>query len=250
MSRAVFVLVLLLGIISLLVVGCGGGGEPSPTVTASPEATPAPTATETPMATETPAKTAEPTATEPSSELEEVLNRVKDVGSARFDILFSGLDTPPSTIQVWVKTDPDRQRVETTTEGETVILLVDHGAETMYMYMPSQNTAYLSDYSEAPESELEETLDILDYNPTVVGTEVLDGKTCLVVTFTDEEGVFGKWWIWKDKGFPIRVEATTPQGTVVAEYTNFDFGDFSDSVFQLPAGVEIVEFPTYPDYGE
>jgi outer membrane lipoprotein-sorting protein len=51
-----------------------------------------------------------------------------------------------------------------------------------------------------------------------------------------------KMWIWKEYGFPIRAEMTTSAGTTIAEYRNLDFSDIPDSLFELPPGVEIMEF--------
>jgi outer membrane lipoprotein-sorting protein len=50
-------------------------------------------------------------------------------------------------------------------------------------------------------------------------------------------------WIWEQYGFPIRVEMTTTEGTVIVEYKNIEFTDIPDIMFELPEGVEIMEIP-------
>ena len=135
-------------------------------------------------------------------------------------------------------------KTESTVQGETTIQIIDWAAEEMYMYMPSQNMAYRMDFSTAPESPLEgaEAMDEYDYN--IIGTETYDGKVCLVVEWVSE-GITAKSWVWKDKGFPIRVETTSPQGETVIEYKNIDFSNIPDSEFELPPGVQIIEMPSY-----
>ena len=82
-----------------------------------------------------------------------------------------------------------------------------------------------------------------EYNPVIVGSEVVDGKDCWVVE-ASAEGVSTKYWIWKEKGFPVKVEVDTAEGKTTMEYKNIDFGNIPDSEFELPAGVQIMEMPT------
>lgn len=131
--------------------------------------------------------------------------------------------------------------MEFTAEGQTMVYLIDSDAKTMYTYIPSQNMAMKMDFSQAPEAATE-SLDLEGYNPVVIGTMTLDGKVCLVVEYTVQE-IKTKSWIWKEKGFPIRMEMATPQGTMVMEFKNIEFVDIPDSMFELPAGVQIVQIP-------
>ena len=130
---------------------------------------------------------------------------------------------------------------EMTVEGQAVITLLDMDAQTIYIYYPAQNMAMGMTYEPA-DSAMEEVQSIPDYNPTIIGTETLDGKECLIVEYTTE-GETTKYWIWKENGFPIRVEMTTSEGKIVVEYKNIDFSDIPDSMFELPEGVEIMDIP-------
>jgi outer membrane lipoprotein-sorting protein len=112
----------------------------------------------------------------------------------------------------------------------------------MYMYMPEENMAMEMTFSPPAKSAVEEAQSVADYNPTVVGTETIDGKVCLVVEYT-ADGTATKMWIWKEHAFPIRVEVTTTEGKTIVEYKNIAFVDIPDSEFVLPEGVEIVEVP-------
>ena len=130
-------------------------------------------------------------------------------------------------------------------EGQTVINLIDFDAMTMYMYNPAENVAIQMDLSGFEELATEESEGILDYNPTIIGTETLDGKVCLVVayTYTDSQGVEVKvkQWLWKEHGFPIRMETTRQGQTSIMEMKNIEFDDIPDSTFELPEGVQVKE---------
>jgi outer membrane lipoprotein-sorting protein len=144
-----------------------------------------------------------------------------------------------TTTSIWVKNN--KMRSEMTTEGQTVVTLLDMDAHTIYIYYPDQNMAMEMTY-EPSESAIDEAQSIPDYSPTILGHETLDGKVCLVVQYT-AEGATVKTWLWEQYGFPIRVEMTTSEGTTVVEYKNIEFIDIPDSMFELPEGVEIMEMP-------
>ena len=235
MKKLGFIFVIVLAVVSLLLAGCGGGDEEaSPTATKSPGAT----------VTETPGESVPPTSTLPSGELGDVMGKASTIDSVKYDMIMTGPGMPSMTTKVWLKQLANKMKTESTVEGETTIQIVDWAAEVMYLYMPSQNMAYRMDLAGAPESPLEGTEAIEDYDYTILGTETLDGKVCLVVEWASE-GVTAKSWVWKDKGFPIRVEMVTSQGTTIIEYKNIDFSNIPNSEFELPPSVEIMEMPSY-----
>jgi outer membrane lipoprotein-sorting protein len=180
--------------------------------------------------------------------LGEILGRAAGIASVKYDMLITGPGAPTMTQQVWVK--KNKMRTEMTQQGKTQIILVevnryrplDIDAQTMYMYMPAENIAVKMNFAQVAKSAVEEAESIQNYNPTVVGTETIDGKVCLVVEYTVVEAAT-KAWIWEEHGFPIRVEVTTSEGTTTVEYKNIEFVDIPDSMFELPAGVQIIEQP-------
>ncbi len=159
--------------------------------------------------------------------------------SVKYDMVVTVPGQPTSTQKVWEK--KNKMRRELTAEGQTIVHLIDSEAKTMYTYIPAQNMAIKMDFSQAAETATE-SFDLEAYNPVVIGTETLDGKVCLVAEYT-VEGIKTKSWMWKEKGFPIRMETATPQGTMVIEFKNIEFVDILDSMFELPAGVQIVQMP-------
>jgi len=140
------------------------------------------------------------------------------------------------TSTVWEKNKNFRE--EMTVQGMTTIIIFDMDAGIMYNYLPDQGiaTAMTIDQSLIPQGAAENPNDILDFNPENLGTETIDGKSCVVIQWTTDAGTI-KEWIWIDVGFPLKMESTTPAGTTTIEFTNISFNDIDDSMFQLPEGV-------------
>lgn len=125
----------------------------------------------------------------------------------------------------------------------TVVIIFNPEEKVMYMYYPAQKMATKSalDSNMVPDSPLGEASNILDYSPNIVGTETIDGKDCAVVAYEMPGEGNVKMWIWKDKGFPLKMEMTANGSTTTIEYGNIDFSDIPDSVFELPDDVQIID---------
>ncbi|MBU1032336.1 MAG: DUF4412 domain-containing protein [Patescibacteria group bacterium] len=172
--------------------------------------------------------------------LSELLGMGSSISSVKYDVTMTMPGAPQMTLKTWLK--KNKMKTEMRTQGQTAISLMDMDAKTMYTYMPAQNMAIKMkwDDTSVPTSPTE-NLEV--YKPVHIGTETLDGKVCTVIEY-NAEGTKTKSWIWKKNGFPVRTEAVTPEGTVIMEYKNIQFTDIPDSVFELPAGVSIMEMPT------
>ncbi len=221
--------------------------EPSVTVTA---------ANETPEISFTPGGSAAPEETEiPTSttqllgDLSSILEKARDIDSISYDTTSSNMGLPTTITKVWMKTKPvTKWKSETTSEGQTLTCIVDHEAQEAYMYVDWMNTASRLDITDYPESPIEDTNQAIEesiaaYESTAVYEEIYDGKECVVVEYSDED-VSSKLWIWKEYGFPLKVETNTPHGKWIIENKNIDFSDIPDSIFELPPGVYMVELPT------
>jgi outer membrane lipoprotein-sorting protein len=132
-----------------------------------------------------------------------------------------------------------KSRMETSAEGTTSVFLADYGTEIAYMWLVEENIAYKVDWSQAPSNPTEDGEQI---HPTYLGTATVDGHLCDVYQWTDQ-GTTEKMWIWKEKSFPVKMEVTTSSGTMTTEYKNIVFGTLSNDLFQLPADVQIMQFP-------
>ena len=219
------VVAMVLGCISLI--ACGGGGEEGEGAPPSNGGT-------------TPPGEEEEEEPPPSGEtLSEILGRGTGITSMKYDMVMTAPGMQTMTTKIWM--ERNKMRTETTEQGETIIMLIDYDAGTLYMYMPEQNMAMQMPFGQATTSALDDTQAIAGYDYTVIGTETRDGKVCMVVEYS-YGGTSAKAWIWKEYGFPIRIEVTTAEGTTITEFKNIDFADIPDSMFELPAGVQIMEF--------
>jgi len=181
---------------------------------------------------------------EGAESLTDILAKAKGITSFKYDVVATAPEQAAVTTKMWFK--GQKTRMEGTFEDKSMVYLIDMGEQLAYTYFPAENTAMKMSLGKAQESvgesPTEQSESVEKHNPVTVGTEVLDGKTCLVIEYTDETGKT-KMWIWTMYGIPIRTETTTAKGTTVVEIKNIDFGDIPDSVFELPAGVQIMEIP-------
>ena len=192
-----------------------------------------------------PVETSTATSGDEGTSLSDLLEKVKGTTSVKYDMVTTSPGVPSVTSKVWV--DEDKMRMETAAEGHNMIMIVD-GSEA-YMYDPEENKAIKMDFGDMPESTIEEIQTLMDYNPTVVGIETIDGKLCTVVEYTDSSEFMGesfevktKSWIWQKHGLPIRTESTSSEGdTTIIEMKNIDFGNIPESMFELPAGAEVTD---------
>ncbi len=183
---------------------------------------------------------------EKTESLTDILGKAKDVTSFKYDMVITSAQGETLTQKMWMK--GKKMRMEATIEAQVMIYLVDTDKQVSYMYIPAQNMAMKMDLAKAQEtvgeSPTEQSGSIQNYNPVTLGTEVLDSKSCLVVEYTTgTESV--KMWLWKKYGFPIRTETTTDKGTIVLELKNIELGGIPDSMFELPAGVQIMQIPSF-----
>jgi hypothetical protein len=175
-----------------------------------------------------------------SQTLGDILGRAAGVSSLQYDMVITTSGAQQLTQKIYVK--KNKMRMEMTQSGQTIIVLIDMDAKTMYNYMPAQNMAIKMTFNPTSKSAMDEAKSLSNYNPTIVGTETIDGKVCTVVQYT-AQGASTKMWLWQDHGLPIRVEAVTAQVTTLMEYKNIQFSDIADSTFELPAGVQIMQQP-------
>jgi len=194
--------------------------------------------------------TAEETSTETSAaegtSLSDIFGKAESIASVRYDVVITSPGNPSVTFQQWVK--GNKVRMEMPAEGKTMIIIVNLAEGVSYIYNPEENIAMKMEVGTDTQSAVEDVLSIQSRNPTVVGTETIDGKLCTVVEYTSLAGDEVKTWLWQ-KGLPVRMEVTTTEGTSRTEWKNFGFGDIPDDKFKLPAGVEVREMriPSIPE---
>ncbi len=184
--------------------------------------------------------------TNKTESLTKVLGKAKDIIAYKYDTVMTAPGESAITAKLWLK--EDKMRWEGVYEGKNVVYLIDQSKQATYLYIPAQKMAMKMNFGEAQEtvgeSPTEQSGSIEQYNPTTLGTEVIDGKTCLVIEYANEAGKT-KIWVWTKYGIPIRTETVTAKGTAVIEIKNIEFGDISDSMFELPAGVQPITIPNF-----
>jgi outer membrane lipoprotein-sorting protein len=247
-------IVVLLFVIMVSMVACSGNSPTTSLTSAAPAKsqvlasttqsqaaapTTQPQAAAPPLASQT-APAQKPSAPASSSQaaggsLGDLLGKAAGIASMKYDMVTTAPNNPTTTATMWAK--KAKIRMETTQQGQNVITLINGDAKTMYMYQPDKNTATKMDFGQAPKSAADSNA-ILQYTPTLVGIETLDGKVCQVIQYT-VSGTTTKSWIWMDKGLPVRMQVNTPMGTATTDFKNYDFSDIPDSLFELPAGVQI-----------
>jgi outer membrane lipoprotein-sorting protein len=250
---AIGILVLVLSLVS----ACGAPeastpAATTPTATGTHPATGTPTATTptattpptTATATTTTTATQPPTTTAGGSSLSDILGLGANVAHVYYEMSITTPGSETMVTKLWEK--GRKYREEMTTQGMTTIIIMDMDAGEYYMNMSGTNSwiKMTMDTSMVPVGANEDPSSILQYNPQITGTETIDGKSCTVITY-DMPGTGSiTEWIWTEYGFPLKLETTTSEGTSTIEFTNIDFSDIPDSMFELPADAQVTEYGT------
>ncbi len=148
-----------------------------------------------------------------------------------------------ATTRIWMK--GEKSRMEGSNDMEGSYISIEDGEYT-YMLDPEDMTGikmYFDDEDDFFEDDFDDDYMDGDYdwgNMEFLGTETINGiRTYVFKDDDDYEKV--KVWIHADNGFPVRIEGEEDGETYVMEITNFKIGGVSDSMFQVPAGYEIME---------
>jgi len=234
---SVTLVIFAIAVLLTLLVGCALVGQ-SPT---TPESSSFQSEQTTPTPPSSPQTTEEEDSQSAGSSLDDIVNQVAAIESVKFDMIVTSSGSPSMTTKVWLK--GQNMKSETEAEGQTVINIINNATSTMYMYIPEQNMAFKVNYDPSQTSPINDVQSLSQYNPTIIGTETIDGKLCTVVEYS-VSGMSVKTWLWQEKGFPLKVVSETNDGTVTVEYRNIEFTDIPDSEFELPAGVQIMDMPS------
>jgi len=183
--------------------------------------------------------------------LVEMFGKIEQLSGYSYELKVTqpGDEGPIENVQkVWA--EDDKMRMELTAQGQKIIYLMDAVEQVAYTYVPSQNIASKISLDSPQGEELqgvspsEQAEAVIEREPVIKGTEVLNGKECLVVDFTSN-GAEGTTWVWKKHGLPIKIESRGPEGTTVVEMQNIEIKDIEDELFQIPPGVQIIEEGQY-----
>jgi outer membrane lipoprotein-sorting protein len=151
------------------------------------------------------------------------------------------------THKMWVKGGNMRSEMENPGGGAPTLSIINMEEDMVYIYQQETNFAMQMPIKE---SDVDTTSPKDYFNKSdpegllFTSREIFDNKECLVYE-TNYEGGKGKIWIWEEGGMPLRVETTSGTETIIVEFLNFTIGNIDDSMFQLPAGVQIMDMSNY-----
>jgi len=179
-----------------------------------------------------------------------ILDRASSISSSTYDVVTKTADGKEQTVKVWWK--GDKMRGETTIDmnGQSLsgVYILDREEEKSYAYMPQQNRAismaYAKTKKELGDDPKSQSSEIKSKDFEVVAEEVWNDKDCVVVKYVSESGNETRTWIWKEYGLPVRFVSTSSQGETVTEIRNIEFTNISDTKFELPEGVQVIDIPT------
>ena len=192
--------------------------------------------------------------------LADIIARIEKIDSVSYMISESGAITadrplpeciagdPGITVtKVWVKKGYLRREVNSpTANAKKVIQVFTPTGTHIYNSYSNVTTQYEPSFTGAAGSELgisRKNADIFK----VLGAETIDGKetTVLEKSFPGDDTVYhSKYWIWNEKGVPLKVET---QWTImeylnlqsVQKFTDYSFEDIPESVFDVANILEI-----------
>ncbi len=177
-----------------------------------------------------------------ATELQDLLERALAVEGLHYQLVMTAPDGE-LTGEIWQQ--GEQMRSDFVVEGQEIVNIINATQNEAFMYMPAENMAIrmplekVDLYGSQTPGEYVEEID-----PEIVQsveTVQLDGITCKLVTYrTAEEEV--KLWLHAEYGLPLRAEVTTAGEKVLMEYKNLEIGPVAAEVFQLPAGVQVVQF--------
>jgi hypothetical protein len=132
-------------------------------------------------------------------------------------------------------------RIEGTSNGEEVVIIIDQGANNMLVLMPAERMYMQMDLGSAPFSA--PSADFFDpANPCAsgevtdcenLGTENVNGRSTRKWAYTTMDGDRYTSWIATDLRFPVR---TLEEDGTQSDFTNVQMGAQPASLFEPPAG--------------
>jgi len=136
-------------------------------------------------------------------------------------------------------------RMEFEVRGMPAVIV--RNASGVYQYFPQERAAMRLPSSMVPQNPLQDARGYVAANRLdevqPIRSETVNGYPCDVYQFPDPTtGGLTTAWIWTAERFPVKIEQQTRQGPVTAVLSNIRVGAaIAESVFQLPAGVEIMD---------
>jgi len=186
-----------------------------------------------------------------SAQLSTLLGKVESIPSVKYDRVKTLGDGNENMISMVMWEKGNKMRCQLVDKGEASdIYILNSDEEVAYHYVPEANMAREVDFylarSMAGEPIAETVRAFIEsYEEAAMPSteiETIDGKVCTVLGMSVPGGIAEKkMWLWQEHGLPIREELTTkPYGTSRTEMKNIELDPIQDSMFELPAGAEMM----------
>ncbi|KUG02538.1 hypothetical protein ASZ90_020170 [hydrocarbon metagenome] len=144
-------------------------------------------------------------------------------------------------------------RMDTNVQGAgQATMLYKTNTNEAWIINLDQNTAMklgLNDVETESVNPLEPMTAYAEDMYNVVGKETIDGKKCTVIEVTDDNA-YTKMWVWEEYGFPLKMEIIADENQINYEYKNVSFDKIPDSMFEVPAGVQIMDMQMPEGFGQ
>lgn len=189
----------------------------------------------------------------------------------KYTIIFTGPEGLSGTYKVWVKGEKIKLEILVEEQGQqTSVIFIDDGVYE-YVYMPDNGggyasrypsgsgmspaagfdvfagffteyyTVYASDAAILAEWEIACAADPQCQSVSIVGHENISGEDCTIFEVVLADGTESRVWLATNKGYVLKVENITTEGTYSIEFSDIDLdADIPDSMFELPEGVTIM----------
>jgi outer membrane lipoprotein-sorting protein len=148
-------------------------------------------------------------------------------------------------IQSKTYVDGDKMRSDVTMNGMAMAIIVRKDKQKIYRVLESQKMVMEMDYqpdkikgstavSFGPEGKFE-----------LIGPETVDGVACTKYTVTSykTKQVF---YFWLDAARKVPVQMAAVDGSLTVKWKNFTVGAPDASLFEVPAGYQVVAAPSMP----
>jgi len=242
------ILSVLMLITLLLVFGCGGNGDADEPETEQPsqgEETPATPDVEEPEQEEEAEEQEEEQEGLSDEELGDLFENGKEMDEFFYEMNVSGMGDEDSTTGIYIK--GKLMRIEGEAMGQRFMMIYDD--ETFYTLDPQSKTAIkmpmgMEDEEDRDTPTLDDfTQDVDKSNMNYVGKETINGISCHVVESKDLNNDYEvKMWLHEEYGFPMRIESKMENDEIyISEVTDFQVGNISDDLFEIPEDYEIVD---------
>lgn len=152
-----------------------------------------------------------------------------------------------TTIQAKVYLETDKLRADLTTNGMQVTTIIRKDQQKIYELLAGQKMAMEMPY-DANKFKNYSAVDSAfasGGNFTLIGPDTIDGIACLKYKVTSDK-TKQVFYFWMDAAKKVPVELDSDSGSLKVKWRNYQAGPQDASLFEVPAGYQMMEMPEMP----